>query len=342
MSTFRAHQPLSAILSAEQATDKQEASGKKFRPSRSRSPDQSLASGTLRDRLACTRLLSKSLRKECLERLDQIAVPHEICRRKSWTHLEDMSKGSPEGVESTERLSGVSASQPGSPTSLSGEVEQSSGEHRHIEVVVKITDERAYQPALSNSLTRVLAAEEEVDPERLAAINFLRDFHATPAPVHELDIKDTLQEPPPLLGKRRQRSRKEIHSDLQKEPQYLKLYQSPAEDRELGAAGSVWKSTAKGAARAALVDKRAASSSPTAVSRRPRGSVSQSASYTDLRKHNTQLTRRAIEAARGESHTLSPDDDTSHVSRDMMECDSGIARGASSLLRTSLRYVLQV
>lgn len=322
------HQPLSTLLSSQPSGVFQqlppEFVGAKVRSSSSRNAEHELVPGALRDRVACTRRLSKTLRHECLERLDQIVVPRKMCQRPSWTHLEDVSDGSPDIAESTVNTSDSGAAQARTSAVRSSEIVQPVESHGHAEVVVDV----------SNDVHR------DSQVERMAALNFLRDFHATPVPILEPEAPEAQAAQLSTLGDSK-RVRREPRCDLQEESRYLKLW--TVEDHDLSTAASVWKSTAKGSLspKATWIAGRAASSSPIAATVRTRG-LAVAASATDLHKHTMDVARRAIEAARCETRKPVVDGDQNTA---MFPSDSEAgpaARGVSSLLRTSLRYILQV
>lgn len=318
-------QPVSALLSSQTSSKfqqlPQEMLSAKLRPSGSRIHDQSFVPDTLRDRVACTRYLSKTLRNECLERLDQIVVPRKMCQRPSWTHLEhSMSVVPDESVERSVIADELEDALPGALISESSDLVHPSEEYGHEEVVVG------------------LAVEDE-QTERMAALNFLRDFHATPAIVPE-SVKPAMQaELLSPLNKSKGRRRREMQGHLQEEPRYLKLW--TMDDCDLTASAAVWRSTAQGNAVSSNAGNKAAGSPLMAGNARTRGAAASPVSATALHKRNIHVARRAIEAARSEAQLPVPHEEHMHAAAHAGSEVGPTARGVTSMLRSSLRYILQ-
>jgi len=234
-------------------------------------------------------------------------MPREMCQRPSWTHLtESAAEGSSDVPEG---LVDVGDAAPADPTAARQTlIVQPSEDHGHAEVVVGLSDK----------------PHDDSQAERMAAINFLRDFHNTPAPIPEAEV-DLLS-----LDKSPARRRDpQIH--LQEQPRYLKLW--AVEERDLEAPSSVWKSTAKKGATSSQSSLKNASSPPPTVRIMQVKTIADSAfGAVDF--------RRAVEAARSDTQHPAFEEDPQSVSGALVEV-APVARGVNSLLRTSLRYALQ-
>merc|ERR1719424_2798876 len=217
------------------------------------------------------------------------------CQRPSWTHLEDQpfaatSDGSPD-------LPGSAGNKSDSGAPLDGmDSRRGSANGGPIE------EFREYGAQVVVDLSDA----DEATIEREAALNFLRDFHATPAPIPEREPSEAPLEGSPSKMPRR----RDVQVHLQEEePRYLGLW--TVEDRDLSAAASVWKSSAKAVSstkgnwsggKAAPSAALAGTGTGMTATRSQRSIASSTtASAVDLEKYNAPAARRAIEAARSET-----------------------------------------
>jgi len=239
-------------------------------------------------------------------------VPREMCQRPSWTHLTESAAEGPSDVP--EGLVDVGDAAPADPTAARQTlIVQPSEDHGHAEVVVGLSDK----------------PHDDSQAERMAAINFLRDFHNTPAPIPEAEVPETQVDLLSLDKSPARRRDPQIH--LQEQPRYLKLW--AVEERDLGAPSSVWKSTAKKGATSSQTSLKNSSSPPPTVR------IMQVKTIADTAFGAVDF-RRAVEAARSDTQHPAFEEDPQSVSGALVEV-APVARGVNSLLRTSLRYALQ-
>lgn len=171
---------LSPQLSGNAEVDLQKTTSREFGALRARRPlsaerNSSSRPEALRDRVACTRFLSTALRNECLERLDQIAVPRNLRRRPSWTHLEDtlLNDSPPDShAEASDACRSPAETSAGERVSaVVGHPLEESGDLQAFATLSFDGEELGFMPLRSTS-------KRESQVEREAALNFLCDFQA--------------------------------------------------------------------------------------------------------------------------------------------------------------------